>query len=310
MAEAPLAEGRLPESWLPPEHVRQWRSRTRLRNTLANERTSWIQRIRATLYHHGVTGAPDNLRTRAGREFLARLKLPVDALERITVALKLIDLLEVQIAEIERDLRKIARRQTGCKALIARVYGIGELSSLVTLCELGDVSRLHASRQAVRLAGLDIGVHRSDRHARLGKLTRQGSPEPRWVLYESAQYASRPTTPTTPTTSRSEPADSPTPARRSRSRANSPAAATTSYANSGPPPSTRSPTNSTTDNVPFAPTSPPSHDASQASGQLPERSRHPPSDGPPQTERPESLHRNDRSTISSPTAGTGGRGPR
>ena len=27
-----LCEGRLPESWCPPEHVRQWRSRARLRN--------------------------------------------------------------------------------------------------------------------------------------------------------------------------------------------------------------------------------------------------------------------------------------
>ena len=190
-----LAEGRLPESWLPPEHVRQWRSRARLRNTLSQERTSWVQRIRATLYHHGITTTPDNLRTRAGREFLAGLELPADAIERITVALELIDVLDVQIAKLERDLRKIARRQTGCKALIEGVYGIGELSSLVTLCELGDVSRLRSSRQAVRLAGIDIGVHRSDRHARLGKLTRQGSPELRWMLYEAAHYACRPTSP-------------------------------------------------------------------------------------------------------------------
>jgi hypothetical protein len=63
------------------------------------------------------------------------------------------------------------------------------------VCELGDVSRLHASRQAVRIAGIDIGVHRSDRHARLGKLTRQGSPELRWALYEAAQSACRPTSP-------------------------------------------------------------------------------------------------------------------
>jgi hypothetical protein len=28
------ADGRLPESWIPPEHVRQWRSRARLRHTL------------------------------------------------------------------------------------------------------------------------------------------------------------------------------------------------------------------------------------------------------------------------------------
>jgi transposase len=188
-------EGRLPESWLAPEHVRQWRSRARLRNRLAGERTSWVQRIRATLYHHGIAGAPDDLRTLAGREFLASLKLPLDATERIRVALEMIDLLEIQIATIERDLRALARRQTGCKTLIAKIYGIGELSSLVILCELGDVSRLHASRQAVRIAGIDIGVHRSDRHARLGKLTRQGSAELRWALYEAAQSACRSTSP-------------------------------------------------------------------------------------------------------------------
>jgi transposase len=167
-------EARLPEAWAPPEHVRQWRSRARLRNTLVDERTSWTQRIRATLYHHGVAGAPDELRTLAGREFLASLQLPDDARERITIALENIDLLDAQLAEIELDLRTLARRQTGCQALMTQ-YGIGEISALVTLCELGDVSRLHASRQAVRMAGIDIGVHRSDRHAQLGKLTRQGS---------------------------------------------------------------------------------------------------------------------------------------
>ena len=52
-----------------------------------------------------------------------------------------------------------------------------------------------ASRKAVRAAGLDIGVHRSDRRSRPGKLTRQGSPQLRWALYESAQAACRPTSP-------------------------------------------------------------------------------------------------------------------
>src|SRR5437763_4762923 len=53
-----LCEGRLPQAWAPPEHVRQWRSRARLRSTLVDERTSWTQRIRATLYHHGVASSP------------------------------------------------------------------------------------------------------------------------------------------------------------------------------------------------------------------------------------------------------------
>ena len=48
-----LAEGRLPEAWIAPEHIRQWRSRLHLRKALIDERTQWLLRIRSTLYHHG-----------------------------------------------------------------------------------------------------------------------------------------------------------------------------------------------------------------------------------------------------------------
>src|SRR3954462_9056019 len=71
-----LSDGRLPEAWIPPEHVRQWRSRARMRHTLIDERTQWMQRIQATLYHHGVSGTPEKLRTREGRAFLAALTFP------------------------------------------------------------------------------------------------------------------------------------------------------------------------------------------------------------------------------------------
>jgi transposase len=189
-----LVGGRLPEAWIPPEHVRQWRSRARLRHTLIDERTQWMQRIQATLFHHGVSGTPEKLRTRAGRAFLDELRLPEDATERIEIALAMIDAIDTQIAPLERELRQLARRQVGCRALM-RLYGMGELTALVTLCELGDVQRLSASRKAVRMAGIDIGVHRSDRRSRAGKLNRQGSPHLRWALYEAALAACRPSSP-------------------------------------------------------------------------------------------------------------------
>ena len=189
-----LCEGRLPEAWVPPSHVREWRTRARLRKTLVDERTSWLQRVQATLFHHGVAGAPDKLLSAAGREFLAALELPDAARERIEVSLAMIEALDCQLAPLEQALRRLARRQTGCRALMAH-YGIGELTAPTILCELGDVTRLSASRKAVRCAGLDVGVHRSDRRSRTGKLTRQGSPQLRWALYESAQAACRPTSP-------------------------------------------------------------------------------------------------------------------
>ena len=189
-----LCEGRLPEAWIPPEHVRRWRTRTRLRKTLVDERTAWLQRIQATLFHHGVSGTPDKLLSERGRAFLERLSLPPDARERIEVALEMVAAIDAQLAPLEGELRHLARRQPGCRALM-RHYGIGELTAPTILSELGDVSRLSASRKAVRSAGLDVGVHRSDRRSRTGKLTKQGSPQLRWALYESAQAACRPTSP-------------------------------------------------------------------------------------------------------------------
>jgi transposase len=189
-----LAEDRLPESWVPPAHVREWRTRTRLRKTLIDERTAWLARVQATLFHHGISSVPERLLCAEGRKFLDKLDLPPAALERIEVAMAMVDAIDRQMAPIERELRLLARRQRGCQALMAH-YGVGELTAPVILCELGDVSRLSASRQAVRLTGLDIGVHRSDRRSRPGKLTRQGSPQLRWALYESAQAACRPTSP-------------------------------------------------------------------------------------------------------------------
>jgi transposase len=189
-----LAEGRLPEAWIPPAHVREWRTRTRLRKTLVDERTEWLERIHATLFHHGVTGVPDRLLANRGRAFLDRVELPPAARERIDVGLAVIDALDHQLAPLERDIRRLARRQRGCRALMGH-FGIGELTAPTILCELGDASRLSRSRKAVRCAGLDIGVHRSDRRSRPGKLTKQGSPELRWALFEAAQSACRPTSP-------------------------------------------------------------------------------------------------------------------
>jgi transposase len=187
-----LAEGRLPEAWIPPAHVRDWRTRTRLRKTLLDERTEWLQRIQATLFHHGVpAGAvPRSLLSSEGRRALDALQLPESAHERIRVALTLIDALDAQLSPLERQLRRLARRQTGCQAL-QRHFGVGPLTAPTILVELGDVSRLSASRKAVRAVGFDIGVHRSDRRSRLGRLTRQGPPDARWALYEAAQSACR-----------------------------------------------------------------------------------------------------------------------
>ena len=180
---------RLPESWVPPDHILDLRARVRLRHTLSEQRSEWQQRIQATLYHHGCPQRRA-LMTGEGRQWLAAQPLPEAAREQVTVAVAMIDALEVQIAPIDRELRAYARRQAGCRALMGH-YGIGELTAVTILAELGDCTRFSSSRHAVRYAGMDITVHQSDQRRAPGHLSRQGPPALRWALYEAAQVARR-----------------------------------------------------------------------------------------------------------------------
>jgi transposase len=189
-----LCEGRLPEAWIPPDEICLLRTRTRLRKTLVDEAIAWRQRIQATLFHFGHPSLPDGIAGAEARDWVAGRGLPAEARERIEVALAMIEAIEGQLSPLEAELRRFSRHQPGCRAVQGH-YGIGELTAPVVLAELGDVSRFRRSRQAVRMAGLDIGVSRSDRRSRVGKITKQGSPHLRWALYEAAQSACRQASP-------------------------------------------------------------------------------------------------------------------
>jgi len=180
---------RLPESWIPPDHILDLRARVRLRHTLSEQRSEWQQRIQATLYHHGCPQRR-SLLIGDGREWLAAQPLPDTAREQVTVALVIIDALEAQILPLDRELRAYAHRQAGCKALMAH-YGIGPLVAVTILVELGDCTRFSSSRLAVRYAGMDITVKQSDQRRAPGHLSRQGPPALRWALFEAAQSACR-----------------------------------------------------------------------------------------------------------------------
>jgi transposase len=189
-----LLIGRLPESWIAPAHILDLRARVRLRHTLSHQRTEWQQRIQAVLYHHGIPQCR-GLLSLERRDWLANLKLPAAAREQITISLELIDALDIQLAPCDLHLRAYARKQTGCRALCEALYGVGELTAVTILGELGDARRFPSSRDAVRFSGLDITVKQSDQHRAPGRLSRQGPPALRWALYEAAQRARFPNSP-------------------------------------------------------------------------------------------------------------------
>src|SRR5438270_8158518 len=88
-----LQSGDLPESWIPPQAVLEWRERVRLYKTLLDQRRMWIQRVHAELFQHGVALPEGQIRHAETRAWLAsdEVQLTPAALERIAAGYPLID---------------------------------------------------------------------------------------------------------------------------------------------------------------------------------------------------------------------------
>src|SRR5215213_4993194 len=179
----------LPESWIPPDDIQEIRTLMRLRHSLIEERTTHKQRIHAQLFHNGYP-QQSNLDSIESRAHLEDMDLPAAARKVVDLSLAMIEHINEELEPIEAELRAYARSQAGCKALMAH-YGVGELTSVALLSELGDTRRFSSSKKAVRYAGMDITVHSSDDKGTAGELSRQGAAVLRWGAFEVAKGAWR-----------------------------------------------------------------------------------------------------------------------
>jgi transposase len=193
-----LAAGELPESWVPPEVVLEWRERVRLYKALLDQRHVWVQRVHAELYQHGVALPEGELTSQDARPALCALALSPAGQERVRIGYEMIDATEAQAKPLRAELSRFGRSQPACRALAQAHYGIGGLLAVVVWSELGDCARFSRSEQVVRHAGLDITVDSSDRRRAGGNLARQGPGALRWALYEAAKSSSRPSAPDYP----------------------------------------------------------------------------------------------------------------
>jgi transposase len=192
-----LGDGRVPESWIPPAHVPEARATIRLYKDLLDERTAWLQRVHATLFHQGVPVIAKPT-TPQGAERLADADLSQAGRQAVEVALRQIDRLWGEMVPLRQRLAHLSTHQAGCRALRERHYGVGALTSVAIWAELGDTRRFSSSDDAVRHARLDITVYASDGKRTKGHLARQGPAVLRWALHEAARYAARPSSPDHP----------------------------------------------------------------------------------------------------------------
>jgi transposase len=194
-----LAEGRLPECWIPPSVILECRALLETYHDLRREHTAWVQRIHAVFFHQGAP-ALGEAALRTGRDLQA-VRVSAEACLspagqlQVATALEMTGALEARLEVVRHELLDAARHLTGAKVLAARLYGVGPVTALAMTCWLAGEGRFSSSRKAVRFAGLDITVYSSDSRRSPGRLSRQGPPEMRWAVFEAGKTHARASAP-------------------------------------------------------------------------------------------------------------------
>jgi transposase len=179
----------LPEAWIAPQATRDLRALLRHRASLVRLSTGLKNRVHAVLADRGIAER-SSLWTAPGRGWLADLALPPIPRAIIQDCCGLLDALAIPIGRLEGEIAALAKPDPRVQALMA-LPGIGKLTALTLVAEIGDISRFPTARKLCAWAGLTPQVRNSDRKVRHGHITKQGSPWVRWVLQEAAQTAKK-----------------------------------------------------------------------------------------------------------------------
>lgn len=184
----------LPIVWVPPIQVREDRELVRRRLSLGEKVSSVKTAILSLLQVHKIREACESNWTRDHLEWLGSLcggKSPLGNPVRVA--------LESHVRELRFLLDEAKRLESGLKALaeeprhqaavekLTEVKGVGTLTAMTFLTELGDASRFRNRRQLANYLGLTPSSYESGEATdRKGHITRQGPPRIRRVLAQAA----------------------------------------------------------------------------------------------------------------------------
>ena len=113
--------------------------------------------MHAVLLAHGKPCPVSDLFGVAGRNLLERLALPEPWLGTVEASLQLIDELDQQIGDCERDLQRLGAEHRYVPLLVT-VPGIGWVLAYTIAAEIGDISRFATP---TKLTGYTASAHAS-----------------------------------------------------------------------------------------------------------------------------------------------------
>jgi transposase len=180
----------VPAIWLPTPQVRAERERARWRLHLVRHRTAVKNRIHAILMAFGHPCPVSDLFGLEGRALLDRLGLPEPWRGDVEAALRFLDTIGDQIAEVEGELQADGADHPYV-ALLMTVPGIGWVLGYTIAAEIGDIGRFASPKKLCGYTGLCPRVYQSGGTDHRGSLKKNGPKYLRWALIEATTHAAR-----------------------------------------------------------------------------------------------------------------------
>lgn len=182
----------LPTSYAAPAEIRDLRLYTRHREWLVRQRTQAKNRIHAVLASYNRVSPVGDLFGEDGRSYLAEtLEAMRPAAQRVVMDnLQVVDQLSSQIEALEADLQ-LSKDQRRIVKILKTMPGVGSITAIIILAEIGDIRRFNSPKALCHWAGLTPKVRQSDLVVRHGRITKQGSPYLRAAMTRAATSASR-----------------------------------------------------------------------------------------------------------------------
>jgi transposase len=194
-----LAGNPLPTVWIPDLQTRDDRELVRMRLDVGAKITLLKAQVQSLLKRHQLRRPPGTgkrwtksfwawLRVLSGSPGPGERRLDLGARAALASLLRQLEFLEAEEVRLDLQLASLASAPRYAAAIqeLAKLVGVGALTALVFLTEVGDLRRFANRRQIAAYLGLVPASHESgEARDRKGHITRQGPSRVRKVLCQA-----------------------------------------------------------------------------------------------------------------------------
>jgi len=178
----------LPQAYIADRETRAARELLRYRMSLVKVRVSLKNRVHVVLSKNNIHHSFSDLFGKRGLGFLKSLELPAMFRMELVGYLRLLDRLEAEISDTEKEIRRKCKSNRYAERIMT-APGFSYLLGLLLSAEIADIGRFSSHKKLCCYGGLASSIHQSGDKLHHGHIIKQSNKYIRYALVEAAQVA-------------------------------------------------------------------------------------------------------------------------